>query len=113
MFNMTEREITKDYPIPILPVHYFSHLVLTLDRHPGCHLRILGIGCGGLKLLILIYFTPKPPLNCESCLGEVLRKRMLRQTFGGVTASVADRNDMEPFELTQHSPVEIAQAVLR
>eukprot|EP00438_Fugacium_kawagutii_P006186 Skav232703 [mRNA] locus=scaffold3459:28035:42542:- [translate_table: standard] len=24
MFNMTEREITKDYPIPILPVHYFS-----------------------------------------------------------------------------------------
>lgn len=26
MFNMTEREITKDYPIPILPVHYFSRL---------------------------------------------------------------------------------------
>lgn len=24
MFNMTQREITKDYPIPILPVHYFS-----------------------------------------------------------------------------------------
>lgn len=26
MFNMTEREITREYPIPILPVHYFSHL---------------------------------------------------------------------------------------
>ncbi|CAK9015009.1 unnamed protein product [Durusdinium trenchii] len=24
MFNMTEREITREYPIPILPVHYFS-----------------------------------------------------------------------------------------
>lgn len=24
MFNMTAREVTKDYPIPILPVHYFS-----------------------------------------------------------------------------------------
>lgn len=24
MFNMTEREITEAYPVPILPVHYFS-----------------------------------------------------------------------------------------
>ncbi|CAJ1433431.1 unnamed protein product [Effrenium voratum] len=24
MFNMTAREVTEDYPIPILPVHYFS-----------------------------------------------------------------------------------------